>query len=407
MKDKGFRPSLQSSLQLRRVSLTLALGLAVGVGACALPEPVEEWFRPDSPHEAYRYGLEQAGLAESALGQAWQAAADSVLEEPASIPLPYREEGLLPPAAPGAVGFEVELTRGEQLIVEVSLGDSLPDTAVFVDLFRVHPEEDRRAFRVHSDTTSSGTLSYTVRQPGPYRVRIQPELLRGGRYEVTLQSLPSLVFPVDGRGAAAILSFFGAERDAGRREHHGVDIFAPRGTPVLAAAAGTVNRVREARLGGKVVWVRDPEANENHYYAHMDEQLVEEGAWVEPGDTIGLVGNTGNARTTPPHLHFGIYARGTGPVDPMPYLDERRPALPSFRPDDNSLRTVRVVAPGGGTLRGAPSTRGTVLTEMESGTPILVEAGLGDWYRVRLETGETGFLFARRTQEMEATSPQG
>ncbi|MEX2527398.1 MAG: M23 family metallopeptidase [Gemmatimonadota bacterium] len=401
MKDKGFRLSLQSICQPNRASLTVVLASTVGVGACAPPEAVEEWFRPDSPHAAYAHGLEQAGLAESALGRAWQAAADSVLEEPASVPLPYREEGLLPPAAPGAVGFQVELKRGERLTVEVSLEDALPRTAVFVDLFRVHPEEDRGAFRVQSDTSSSGVLSYTVRRPGPYRIRIQPELLRGGRYQVTLQSLPSLVFPVEGRGASAILSFFGAQRDAGRRQHHGVDIFAPRGTPVLAATAGTVSRVREAPLGGKVVWVRDPEANESHYYAHLDNQLVEEGSWVEPGDTIGLVGNTGNARTTPPHLHFGIYARGMGPVDPLPYLDERQPALPSLRTSENSLRTVRVVASGGGILRSTPSTRGPVLVEVAPGTPVHVEAGLGDWYRVRLETGEKGFLFARRTQEME------
>lgn len=370
-----------------------------------MPEPVEEWFRPDSPHEAYGIGLEEAGLAESALGQAWRAAADSVLEEPAAIPLPYREEGLLPPEAPGAVGFQVELARGERLTIQVSLEDSLPGTAIFVDLFRVHSQEGRGAFRVQSDTTSSGTLSYTVRRPGPYRIRIQPELLRGGRYQVTLQSLPSLTFPVEGRGASAILSFFGAERDAGRRQHHGVDIFAPRGTPVLAGAAGTVSRVREAPLGGKVVWVRDPEADESHYYAHLDQQLVEEGRWVEPGDTLGLVGNTGNARTTPPHLHFGIYARGMGPVDPMPYLDERQPDLPPLTTAENSLRTVRVVAAGGGILRSAPNTRGAVLAEVEPGTPIHVEASLGDWYRVRLQTGEMGFLFARRTQELTASSP--
>ena len=55
-------------------------------------------------------------------------------------------------------------------------------------------------------------------------------------------------------------------------------------------------------------------------WVHLDEQLVEPGQWVEPGDVVGRVGNTGNARTTPPHLHFAIYAEGQGPIDPDPFL---------------------------------------------------------------------------------------
>src|SRR5690606_6321435 len=131
--------------------------------------------------------------------------------------------------------------------------------------------------------------------------------LRAGRVTVTLAAEPALAFPVEGRGTGAVGSFFGADRDGGARSHHGVDIFAPRGTPVLAAAEGTVSRVRETPRGGKVVWLRDEARGQNLYYAHLDSQLVAGGERVRVGDTLGLVGNTGNARTTPPHLHFGIY----------------------------------------------------------------------------------------------------
>lgn len=67
------------------------------------------------------------------------------------------------------------------------------------------------------------------------------------------------------------------------------------------------------------------------YYAHLDSQLVSVGQRVIRGDTLGLVGNTGNAITTAPHLHFGIYARGSGAVDPFPFINDKKekfPALP-------------------------------------------------------------------------------
>ena len=88
-------------------------------------------------------------------------------------------------------------------------------------------------------------------------IRLQPELLRGGRYSLTLKAEPALAFPVQGGANKSIQSGFGAPRDGGVREHHGIDIFAPRGTPVLAAARGYVTRVNETPRGGRVVWVRD------------------------------------------------------------------------------------------------------------------------------------------------------
>jgi hypothetical protein len=77
------------------------------------------------------------------------------------------------------------------------------------------------------------------------------------------------------------------------------------------------------------------------YYAHLDEQLVSQGDRVAEGDTIGLVGNTGNARTTPPHLHFGIYAAG-GAINPLPFVDPvlKRPAKVTV-PSDMLLASRR------------------------------------------------------------------
>ena len=121
-----------------------------------------------------------------------------------------------------------------------------------------------------------------------------------------------LAFPVDGVDGSAIWSGFGAERDGGRRAHRGVDIFAPRGTPVLAATDGWVTRVETTRVGGNVVWMQPLFGNMRVYYAHLHEQWVEPGDFVLAGQPLGAVGNTGNAITTPPHLHFGVYVRRPG-----------------------------------------------------------------------------------------------
>lgn len=115
-------------------------------------------------------------------------------------------------------------------------------------------------------------------------------------------------------------SVFGDPRDAGARSHEGVDIFAPRGSAVVAVADGWVTSTRTNRLGGNVVWQWDPFRGQAIYYAHLDSQAVAAGDRVRAGDAIGRVGNTGNARSTPPHLHLGLYRPIEGAIDPLPFI---------------------------------------------------------------------------------------
>lgn len=125
--------------------------------------------------------------------------------------------------------------------------------------------------------------------------------------------------PVEGVRARQIADTFGAPRGR-HRTHAGVDIFAPRGTPVVAATRGVVSAIRDQGLGGKQVWLLGP-AMERHYYAHLDDWAagLAVGDVVEPGTLLGKVGSTGNARGTPPHLHYGVYGRN-GAYDPLPLL---------------------------------------------------------------------------------------
>jgi murein DD-endopeptidase MepM/ murein hydrolase activator NlpD len=209
----------------------------------------------------------------------------------------------------------VALKRGQRFVVQGPPAGA--GTTVFVDLFERTATGFRRAAYAPAGST---TLVYEADRDGTFVVRVQPPLDSPVEsVDVDTRIEPTLRLPVKDASPRSIGSVYGDPRDAGRRDHHGIDIFAKRGTPVIAAAGGIVTRVGTNGLGGKVVWISRPFHGESHYYAHLDEQLVTVGTRVEEGDVIGLVGNTGNARSTPPHLHFGIYTAG-GAVDPLPYV---------------------------------------------------------------------------------------
>lgn len=381
-----------------RVLAPLVL-LLVAVTACESVEEVAQRWVPATPHEAYRAGLEAAGLDDTALGRDWVQAAERALADPRRIDLPFREEVFIAPEEADAVGYRFSLPRGRRIDVRVEV-ESDEDTRVFLDVLRV-AEDSVGAPRplVNVDSLPNG-LSYEPYRAGDYLVRLQPELLRGGTFTLTIDVEAALGFPVEGRTIRSVQSFFGAEREGGRRSHHGVDIFARRGTPVLASTAGRVRGVEQTNLGGNVVWVRDERMNRNLYYAHLDTQSVSNGDWVEVGDTLGFVGNTGNARTTPPHLHYGVYYRGEGPVDPMPFLRPPEREAPAVTAVRDALGDWVEVRNPGLRLREAPSLRGSVVDEVDPGLPLRVLAANADWYRVRLPDGRDGYVAARLTTGM-------
>ena len=145
--------------------------------------------------------------------------------------------------------------------------------------------------------------------------------LQTGLYTMRLMSMPApdtVAMPVAGVKPKSLADTWQAARAPGRR-HEGIDIFARKGTAVVSSTEGVVLRTGESGLGGNVVWVLGP-GGHHHYYAHLD-RFAEIGAGmrVAPGTVLGYVGNTGNARTTPPHLHYGVYA-GDGAINPYPLL---------------------------------------------------------------------------------------
>jgi hypothetical protein len=136
------------------------------------------------------------------------------------------------------------------------------------------------------------------------------------------------VFPV--YGPSSYTDTFGAPR-ADVVWHHGDDIFAPLGAPVLAVADGVVFSVGWNHIGGYRLWVRDDSGNE-FYYAHLSaySPLATNGRRVQAGSVLAFVGNTGDAAGTPYHLHFEVHPKALlklgydGAVDPTQYLDAWR-----------------------------------------------------------------------------------
>ena len=188
-----------------------------------------------------------------------------------------------------------------------------------------YAEANAQASEAAPPPTAPSTPTTTTKKPGGRKgglpveskpLNIHPDLTQGG-----------YVFPV--YGAVAFGDTYGAERgDVSGGWHHGDDLFAPLGTPVLAVAHGTVFSVGWNKVGGWRLWLRDDAGNE-FYYAHLSaySPFAVNGAIVNAGDVLGFVGDTGDALGTPDHLHFEVHPVGLlglgydGAVDPTPYLD--------------------------------------------------------------------------------------
>jgi murein DD-endopeptidase MepM/ murein hydrolase activator NlpD len=119
----------------------------------------------------------------------------------------------------------------------------------------------------------------------------------------------TLIVPVSGITTMQLADTFSQSRANGARRHDAIDIMAPLGTPVVAAAAGRVEKLFVSEQGGNTVYVRSPDRRTIFYYAHLQNYAPElaEGQYLTQGSPIGTVGATGNALPAGPHLHFAMY----------------------------------------------------------------------------------------------------
>jgi murein DD-endopeptidase MepM/ murein hydrolase activator NlpD len=358
--------------------------ILVWLAACNRRSTVGSLFAGLSPHERYEQSLRRAALDQTALGTSWLLAAEASLRDTLTVALPFREVGYFVADRPRAAAFRYAVRAGQRIRVAVR---SPSFASFFLDAFKVTTDTTLEAV---ASADSTLQLSYDVERDGVHHLRLQPELLQDASYELTIEIAPSLGFPVAGYNSRAVGSFYGAPRDGGARSHRGVDIFAPRGTPVVAASAGVVSARTSSRRGGKVVWLKA--RGTNQYYAHLDSQAVRPTQRVRAGDTLGWVGNTGNARTTPPHLHFGVYRFGQGAVDPFPFIDNAAPEPPTVDTDTALLKRPGRVSALAANLRTAPTTRSMVVGTYGQHTLLHLLGTTGKWFRVALPSGQRGYV---------------
>ena len=365
-------------------------------------EIVPKAFFPRSAHEAYAHSLEQANLHLTAIGREWIGAGQMALERAVDIPLPFEEVFFWDSRSAEAGAYRFFVKRGVRVEVEIAIqaSDSL---LLFADLFRERGDTLIQRIHVATADDKGHRLEFEPRRDAFYALRLQPELLRGGRFRVTIREVPSIGFPVKGKNSRSIASFFGDPRDGGSRDHHGVDIFAARHTPVLAPSNASVTRVGEGDIGGRYVWLYDSKRSMNLYFAHLETREVEHGDKVLAGQLIGTVGNTGNARTTAPHLHFGIYSNG--PIDPIHFIVETD-TVPDRIAGDTLLLGKMGRSAGQALMISAPAKEEVITDTLDTDTLLTITALTGKLCRVQLPDGSSGYIAEKQVELVRDTMQQ-
>ena len=352
----------------------------LALGACGPSELTDAGSLLRTPREQYERTLKREHGA--FIADRFHATARAALLDSLHISLPYEERGTVDTFTMRAASYLIDLEWGQAL--DLHWGGSGPRLLV-----ELNPA-DRLGESIYQAAATDTSALIPVPATGTYLLHVQPEWRRGGAYHLRVRRTGAVGFPVAGKGNADIWSKWGDPRDGGKRKHEGIDIFARRGTPVVAVTAGRV-RLRNGGLGGKTVWLGDAEGR-NWYYAHLDSQYVATGDYVSEGDTLGAVGNTGNARRTKPHLHFGLYRRGRGATDPLPFVQHYRRRFPRLLAaadrTNRRARTVRRTV----SLLNAPTRKAGVKMRLPGSSVLLVLGASGDYFRVRTLDGTVGYV---------------
>lgn len=349
------------------------LFLILSVASCT---KIKDLFNPPGPRELYSREFNE----ENPRFREWDAAFEESMNDSLAMLLPYRQTGRFYANDVHAYSYNIDLEQGEIFNFEL-ITDSV-NARVFIDFFRKTDDGPGSYELVKQLEPTDRILQFEVEQSDTYKIVVQPSLDVQTVFAFMGYTLPKYSFPLAGYDNSAIKSFWGQERDAGRRRHEGIDIFAPRGTPVTAVTDGRVSYTGERGLGGKQVWVRTGMVSGHSlYYAHLDSITVSDNESVNRGDTLGFVGNSGNAITTSPHLHFGIYG-GRGAVNPLPFVLERnRPELPEINndPEKRELIVHSQIA----NLRTAASMQGKKIGEARQGDTLQYLGTAGNWRKVK------------------------
>jgi peptidoglycan LD-endopeptidase LytH len=318
------------------------------------------------------------------------------LNNPLSIPSNYNESGRFSASNASATSLKVFIKRGQKLNVQLNK-TSAPYYAVYMDLWKAADSATNSPLaHIIAADTANNYLEYIAEKDENLIVRYQSQISANGTYSVSIASNASFTFPIAASIKSYIGSFWGDGRDGGLRKHEGIDIFAPAKSPAVAVADGLITSVSENILGGKIIFLQPENRNYNVYYAHLHEQLVVPGQRVKAGEIIGLTGNTGNAKNTASHLHFGIYTF-SGPIDPLAFVEKKKEVLAK------ELNTIlpRMMVTSRATRVYTDLSVLQPITTLVKNTSVHTEAITGNYYRVILPDGRKAFAEAKNLQVLK------
>lgn len=290
------------------------------------------------------------------------------------------------------LAYTIALERGERFKIESPIkADSLQ---LSIDLFEIYNDSVVSSKPIAANDPKQNILEFDVLKSSKYKVVIFPNQKKTSSFDITLYSEPTLEFPVSGKGNRDIQSFWGADRAGGKRLHKGIDIFAKRGTPVIAATDGYIYNTGNRGLGGKQVWLRDGIFGHSLYYAHLDSIVVASGDRAKRGDTLGFVGITGNARTTTPHLHFGIYT-SAGAIDPLPFVRISAPV----EIKENTLFINGLTQLNVNELRSGAGVKSEKIQELPTRIPVKILGKTALWFHLKMKDSVEGFMHESLVKE--------
>jgi murein DD-endopeptidase MepM/ murein hydrolase activator NlpD len=363
----------------------ISLLLILLISGCSQFNKASDLLTNPTAKEQYKRDLEIS----DELFQIWKNTAEIAFRDSIAINLPYAETGKFFPKSFPVYSYEIELNRGE--IFEVKIETDSIETLIFLDLFNKIENSLSKYKKVSSSKFQKKSFRFEIEKSGTFKVVLQPEIEAHSNFILKMEKIPAYLFPVSEGSNTNIQSYWGANRDGGTRGHEGIDIFAERGTPVVAATNGKIGFTGEKGLGGKQVWLRDAKRKQSLYYAHLDSIAPISGK-VKRGDTLGFVGNTGNARTTPPHLHFGIYKGYRGAINPLHFVNKTR-RIEEFPQISGNIPQKLVVQSSKANLRNRPSTSNSKILSISKAQDTLQVLGkTNEWFHIRTTANKAFYI---------------
>ncbi|PKD21849.1 peptidase M23 [Salegentibacter salinarum] len=363
----------------------LGIFLILIVAGCSQINKASDFITNPTAKEQYKRDFNVS----DELFQIWENSAETAFQDSVEVSLPYAESGKFYPKSFSVYSYEIELQPGEVLNLEVETDST--KQLVFIELFEKTADSITKFEKVESNDFQKKKLNFEAEKTATYKVVIQPEIEAHTPFKFKMEKNPAYLFPVSAGLNANVQSYWGDNRDGGSRSHEGIDIFDKRGTPVVAATDGSIGYTGEKGLGGKQVWLRDRKRNQSLYYAHLD-SIANVSGNVKRGDTLGFVGNTGNARTTPPHLHFGIYKGYRGAINPLPFVYQINPlqADPEIL---DSIPKKLIIKSRTANLRNKPTTSNSkILSTLKAQDTLQFLGKTNEWFHIRTSANRASFI---------------